>query len=276
MEIEILLSTMNLKNEEGVKKLVNKMNIKTGVVVINQINKNIKKFDYIDNNIRSYSFYEKGSSISRNRALENANGDILILADDDVKYEDDYEKTIKKAYEKYKDADIIAFYVESLNKKRKIKKQRNHKVNFLTSLKIQSSQITLKKESIENANIKFDEDFGSGCSFKVGEESIFLYEALRKKLKIYFVNRKIGVVTQKQSKWFSGYNKDFFINQGTIFYRLSKKYYKLLILQYALRKRKLYKENLKMLETIKIMFKGAKKYKDYVQEKYGKYNNTNI
>ena len=91
MEIEILLSTMNLKNEEEVKKLVNKMNIKTGVVVINQINKNIKKFDYIDNNIRSYSFYEKGLSISRNRALENANEDILILADDDVKKEDDYE-----------------------------------------------------------------------------------------------------------------------------------------------------------------------------------------
>ena len=276
MEIEILLSTMNLKNRKEVKKLVNKMNIKTDVVVINQINKEIEKFEYKENNIKEYSYVETGLSKSRNRAIKKADKDILVLSDDDMKYEDDYEKTIKKAYEKYKDADIIAFYVESDNKERRIKKQRNHKVNFLTALKIQSSQITFKKVSIENANIKFDEDFGSGCSFKVGEESIFLYEALRKKLKIYFVNRKIGVVTQKQSKWFSGYNKDFFINQGAIFYRLSKKYYKLLILQYALRKRKLYKENLKMLETIKIMFKGAKKYKDYVQEKYGKYNNTNI
>lgn len=276
MEIEILLSTMNLKNKEEIKNLANKVNTKTDLLIINQINKNIPKFDYTDNNIRSYSFYEKGLSISRNRALENAKRDILILADDDMKYEADYEKVIKKAYEKYKDADVIAFYVESNNKERKIKKQKSHKVNFLTALRIQSSQITFKKESIVDANIKFDEDFGSGCNFKVGEESIFLYEALKKKLKIYYINKEIGKIEQKQSKWFSGYNRDFFINQGAIFYRLSKKYYKLLILQYALRKRKLYKENLKMFETIKIMFKGAKKYKDYVQEKYGKHNNTNI
>lgn len=47
----------------------------------------------------------------------NSNADICIIADDDLKYESDYEEKIKNGYKKYKDAGIIAFYVDNVDKK---------------------------------------------------------------------------------------------------------------------------------------------------------------
>ena len=91
---------------------------------------------------------------------------------------------------------------------------------------------------MENKMLKiiFNENFGAGTENNRGEEQIFLYEAIRKGMKVIFVNKKIGEVEQKESTWFAGYNPEFFKIQGKIFKKMSTKYYKILILQYAIRK----------------------------------------
>lgn len=261
MEIEVLLSTMNLKNKEDLKKLLNKMNNLSNITVINQIKENIPKWEYVEDNIKLYSYYEIGVSKSRNKALNKASGDIEILADDDIIYDNNYKEIIKDAYNKYKDADIIAFYVESTNKLRSVKKQKTHKINWITAMRIQTVQITLKNDSIKNSNIRFKEKIGPGCKYCLGEESIFLYDALKNKKKMYYIDKKIGTVNHKQSTWFKGYDKSFFYSEGAALYEISSKAYLLLILQFVLRKRKLYKNNFKMIDVIKIMLKGAMDYK---------------
>ena len=49
------------------------------------------------NLIRMYSTDSKGVGINRNLALTLSKGDILLLADDDVIYTDDYAANIEKA-----------------------------------------------------------------------------------------------------------------------------------------------------------------------------------
>ena len=105
-----------------------------------------------------------------------------------------------------------------------------------------------------------------------GEETIFLKECIDKSLKIRFVNKKIANVNQQQSVWFNGYNKIFFKKQGAVFYRISNRFYKLLIFQYAIRKYKLYRKKLKMIDAIKYMNIGVKEY----GKRLNKYNNTSI
>lgn len=153
MEVEVLLSTMNLKDINKAKKIIKQMNVKTPILIINQITEDILPWNYEDKNIKVCSYKEKGLSKSRNRAISNASAEIEIIADDDVIYENDYEKTISDAYEKYKDADIIAFYVQSNNKKRSIKRQRTHKVDFITAMRIQSMQITFKSKEIKKKKL---------------------------------------------------------------------------------------------------------------------------
>lgn len=262
MEIEVLLSTMNLKDINQTKKLIKQMNVNTPILIINQITEDISPWNYDDENIKLYSYIEKGLSKSRNRAISNANADVAIIADDDVIYENDYEKTISDAYEKYKDADIIAFYVQSNNKKRSIKRQRTHKVNFITAMRIQSMQITFKSKEIKKEKINFMEEFGAGSRYFMGEESIFLYQCLNNKKKIYYVNKKIAEVNHKNSTWFKGFSKEFFCSEGAVFYAITKRFYKILILQYAIRKRKAYKGHMRIKDAIRYMLEGANEYKN--------------
>ena len=54
MNLEVLVSTMNLKEPE---KFIKKMNIKTDAIIVNQCNDNsYKEIDYNEKKIRIYSF----------------------------------------------------------------------------------------------------------------------------------------------------------------------------------------------------------------------------
>ena len=95
MNLEVLVSTMN-KNEKEIIELINKMNITGKAIIVDQINKkatesneklkanNQKRFSVIYDN-------KKGLSRSRNIALKKSRADIVLLADDDVRYQKDYE-----------------------------------------------------------------------------------------------------------------------------------------------------------------------------------------
>ena len=159
MRIEVLVSTMNQKNIE----LVKKMNIKSDALIINQTNYDgIENYKFDNKKFTLINCNEVGLSKSRNKALANATGDICIIADDDVVYNDKYCEVVKSAYKKYYDADIIVFEVPTTNQERKQKKAiKNEYISYLKSGKISSFQITFKRKSLIDNNIKFDEMFES-------------------------------------------------------------------------------------------------------------------
>lgn len=254
MKVEVLISTMNLNDE---KELIERMNVNK-YVIINQV-ENENNIKIQNSNCKVFSYCEKGLSKSRNRAINESDGDIIVIADDDMKYYEDYEKKIISAYEKYKDADIIAFHVESCDSKRAKKKRKEKKISFLTSMKIQSVQLTIKRESIVNNNLKFNEKFGAGAKWFMGEENIFLYDCLKKGLKIYYVPNTIAKLNDSDSTWFRGFNREYFIIKGGVFYEMSKIFCSLYILQFAIRKKKLYKNEMTIMQAIKFMNQGKKK-----------------
>lgn len=248
-KIQILISTQNLLNDFQVSKLIKNMNIKSNYLIVNQTNKNeinIKNSKVITKN-------EKGLSKSRNLAISKAEEEIVVLADDDVKYIKDYEKIIIEAYQKYKNVDIICFFVESMNEKRKTKRMLTGKIGYIRANKIASFEITFRKKAILDNKIKFNEKFGAGTELNRGEEQLFLYEAIKNKLKIIFINKKIANVKQDNSSWFNKMDEDFFIIQGKVFKEMSKKFYILLCIQYAIRKYFFYRKNISFFKALKCM-----------------------
>lgn len=258
MNVEVLVSTMNKTDKE---QLVKEMNIKGNVVVINQVTK--KDIDHLVNNVegnqKMFSFREKGLSKSRNKAIDNSNGDICVIADDDLKYVENYEEIIKTAYEEYKDADIIAFYVESEDFNNKKMPLSPGKVGYLKSMKIQSVQMTFKRKSIQDSGLKFDENFGAGTDNYMGEENIFLFDALNKGLKIVSVPVCIATIPPSTSTWFEGYDLKYFRVKSKMFRRMSKKMWLLLVLQFVIRKRNLYKDKLSFMAVLKEMLLESNK-----------------
>ncbi|WP_347939975.1 glycosyltransferase family A protein [Peribacillus simplex] len=265
MKVEMLISTMNQEN----LNFFNEMNISTKSVIINQITKDSLNIPLkIENEQMVFlSLNDKGLSKSRNMALKNATADICVVCDDDMKYINGYEKVILNEYKENPDVDIIVFQVKksdgSLYKKYS---KRKKLLNFITAMKVSSVEITFKKKSIENNRIIYNELFGAGSKFFMGEESIFLSECIKKGLKVMFVPKTIGYLTDSESTWFKGFNSDYFRVKGACFYAMTPFFYWLLIFQFAIRKYKLYKKDINLLDALKLMYVGKREYVNLINK----------
>ncbi|MCF0126666.1 MAG: glycosyltransferase, partial [Clostridia bacterium] len=250
-KFQIALSTQNLKNDDEANKLIEKMRIKSDYLIVNQTYE--KEIDI--KNDRIITRAETGLSRSRNVVIENSKSDIVLLSDNDVIYNDKYEKIILDAYKKYKKADIICFYVESLNHKRKIKRMHTGKIGYIRAMRVISTEVSFKREAILNSKVRFNTILGPGTDLKIADELSFICSALRNGLNVVFVNKKIADVEQKESTYFEGYTKEYLKTQCTAFKVVYPKFYKIINLQYVIRKYYLYKKNIKFIEALKLISK---------------------
>lgn len=97
--------------------LLDKINVQSDVVVINQCEKSEEhKFKHKNYNIQWVNSIKRGLSKSRNDAIKKANNDICLLIDGDLVYIDKYDKIIIEQFEKHPEADMIAFQVYGIEK----------------------------------------------------------------------------------------------------------------------------------------------------------------
>lgn len=255
MKLEVLVATMNQENHE----LIKKMNISTDAVIANQCNNNdIKEFSFRGKDIKYINTKTKGVGINRNIGLLASTGDILLFADDDILYEDDYEHTILKEFEKNPKADIIIFNLyDSQNNRYQIKER--HKVGYFNYMRYGTVRIAAKKNSLIKHNITFNQNFGGGSKYGSGEDTLFLTDCLKAKLNIYAVPKYIGTIKdERDSTWFKGFNEKYFKDKGALFYNITKKFYFILIIQFALRNHSKTGSQFNKREKLKLLTNGIR------------------
>lgn len=258
MSVEVLLSAMHLQNEDYIDTL----NIHTDCVVINQCdNCDEKRVGHAafggEVSVKYIETKERGLSKSRNMAIKNATGPVCILCDNDVEYVPDYDRIIDDAFDAYPDADVIVFFIERRERHSPVFKKPK-RMGYLSVMKIFSPEIAFRKKSIEG--IGFNEDFGAGAKYFMGEENLFLYECLKRGLKVLYVPERIAQVRENESTWFKGYTAEFFISRGANYAAMSRPFSLLLILQFAIRKRGLYRSETGTVSAIKHMLDGRREY----------------
>ena len=250
MNLQVLLSLMYL-NKEDLKK----MNITSKCVVINQCDDNgYEKY----NNFDIYSYTERGAANSRNRGLEHATEDIILLCDDDVVYDEGYEEKVINEFKNNPEADMIIFNMYSPNrKKRKIKK--NKRLHMYNSLHYATCNIAFRRKSI--GDIKFNPMFGPNGTFGKagGDDTLFIVSCLKKKLKIYSSTQNLGTVYHDKSTWFNGINDKFFFDKGALFTAIDRKFRFILILQFLLRHKE-FLQNISFKNAYKYMINGSNEY----------------
>lgn len=256
MKLQVLMSAMNRKDHS----ILNEANIRTEAIIVNQCDHaNYEKISHNGKDVLFLSFPERGVGLSRNNALMRSTADIVIFADEDVTYLDDYEETILSEFSKNPKADIILFNIPSTNPKRPghiIKsKKRIRKYNCL---KYGACKMAVRVDKIKFKNVYFSLLFGGGAKFSSGEDSLFLYECIRKGMKVYTSPRKIGHVSQEGSSWFKGYNDKFFIDKGVFYGTLSRHFSYILVLQYVLRKYKSFSTDKTRGQILRLMHQGIK------------------
>jgi glycosyltransferase involved in cell wall biosynthesis len=183
--LEILLSTMHKTSLEFLSGMFSTNNYSDiNILVVNQTNET----DLLTSktkNIKVVNSFEKGLPQSRNVAIDNASEAICLIADDDVKYVENFKEIILSAFKKYEDADIITFQMNDDEGQLFRDYQDIAKHNKETIYTANSVVIAFRLKSVKE-KVSFNPYFGLGAKFEVADEYVFLRNSLKAGLSIYF------------------------------------------------------------------------------------------
>ncbi len=213
MKLELLVATMHQKDFSKIEE----MNVQCDAVFANQADRQ----DYTELTgptglSRMVTTDQRGVGRNRNLALIYARGDILLFADDDMVYYDGYAERVCQAFEEYPDADVMVFEID-FEKQGEIYARRSHKTGKLPvwkSWKYGAAVAAVRRASIDKANIWFHTQFGGGCKYSSGEDSLFLIDCYKKGLTVYSYSYCIGKCKKDSSTWFEGYTEKYFVDKG--------------------------------------------------------------
>lgn len=128
----------------------------------------------------------KGLCKNRNHAIAHAQGDILLMADDDNRYNETLINNIFHAYEENEKADVILFQALDLEGK----PLHPYPADYVCSV-----EITFRRE----VQVRFDERFGLGSKlFCAGEEEVWMKDARDAGYKILYIPKPI-VMTPRET-----------------------------------------------------------------------------
>ena len=257
MKIEVLISTMNENSIDCYKRF----NLETDALIINQTDRNdYEEIDTGDFKVRMISTDTRGIGVSRNLAILNSKADILVFADDDEVFVSGYSKAIRDEFEKHKDVDFFIFKtIIYLNGKEIVKVREEKDLKLYNSLRYGSVHFVFKKESIVRNNIFVSTYFGAGTDNGSGEDSLFLRDAIKAKLKLRTSMKLIAKVYNDDSTWFTGFDEKFFYDKGKLSKALFPRTYRLYIEQF-LRRHKEMTENINLKKARMLMLSGAREF----------------
>ncbi|MDD2362489.1 MAG: glycosyltransferase [Oscillospiraceae bacterium] len=268
--LEVLCATMHQTDFSKIEE----MNIKSDVVFANQSDhEGYDEITFDGYRARMVTTSLRGVGKNRNIALLYADSEIGLLADDDVRYADNYVETVCGAFNEIPDADVIIFNIYSTSehidrKPTQIKKRG--RLNKLSRNPFGGPRISFRISSVKKANLWFTLLFGGGCLFSSGEDSLWLRNALHKGLKIYKYPKTIGSVSMEESSWFNGFDEKLYYGKGAYYKASSPVLFLLWILYFAFRTRK--NSDLDFGKRLLWMRNGAEGYKSLIS--YDEWKNS--
>ena len=258
MTIQTLVSCVKQNMEE----VASKMNLQTDAIVINQCEKNgYLEYEHKGHTICCYDFKEKGVGLSRNNALLRATADIVLFSDEDIVYEDGYDKKILNEFEKHTEKDFLLFNMEVEPERATYHIASESTVKWYNCGRYPTYSFAIRREKLHKNNITFSLLFGGGAKYSNGEDSIFIRDCLKKGMKALAVPVTIGKEVPRPSTWFAGYNEKFFFDRGVLYAYLYGKMAKPFALRFLLKHRNImFKEEypIPMKKAYALMKEGMK------------------
>ena len=128
-----------------------------------------------------------GVAKSRNAAIENTNSKYLLFGDDDIEFN---EAGLASAIN-FLDAnqDVSRLLMQAVDETGKLRKSypgKAHALALTNSAKAATYEMAIRVSDIKSKGIRFDENFGAGATNYLGDEYIFIADALRAGLKGQF------------------------------------------------------------------------------------------
>ena len=242
MKISVLVPTLGTREKE-IRRLLETLEKQSykdfEIIFVTQDNHEIVKdiiCKYSNLDIKQIEMSVKGLSRARNRGLEQASGEIVVLSDDDCWYPANAFEIIVSAFKKRQCAKVVLSQIFDPEKNIPYKNYTSNEEYVRNKLQLMS------KSSIE-----VDERLGLGSEFVCGEEVDFLLSNYEKNTIFY-----IPEVTVYHKKKENGSSNKQIIAKGAIYGKNFNIFICLLVL---LRDLMLKKEN-----NFKYFFEGYNEY----------------
>jgi len=142
----------------------------------------------------------RGVAKSRNAALKHATGKYLIFGDDDITFDEAGLAHLVEYFESHPECSIIMAQTTDetgeLRKSYPLKKQVLTKFN---SAKAATYEMMVRVDAIREKQINFDESFGAGVENFLGDEYIFIADALKSGLKGVYLPVRVAIHPKESS-----------------------------------------------------------------------------
>ena len=109
--LQVLVASMHQNDFSKVET----MNLSSDAIIANQADTYAyDEQDYSFGTVKMITTSQRGVGKNRNTSLNLADGDIVLIADDDIRYVDDYSSLILGEFERMPQADAIVFNITTL------------------------------------------------------------------------------------------------------------------------------------------------------------------
>lgn len=261
MKLNILVSTIN----EGIYKIENLLmpsHSDISYIISHQLtddqNYSTNRLTFLDrDDILYVTMTGKGLSRNRNHCLKYADGDLLLICDDDVALIEKHILQISTIFEKYNDVDMIRFQIQTYSGK-PYKKYINktHDIRRLAELtNISSVEMVIRHSFLKEHSIWFDERFGIASEYAVGEDFIFATDIFRAKGSI--MHYPLDIVKHDAYGTGGKLTRDVIYGRGAVFSRVFGYLSLIVDLYFSLKHQKEYKEKYTFYQYFKIMLSGS-------------------
>lgn len=243
-------------------ELAKEMNIGSDAIIVSQGGENgYQEIQYNGHAVRYFAMADKGVGLNRNTALMHATADIILFADEDIVYCEDYEKMVLDAFEEHPEADMLLFNVQASEGRETYHTEEYGRVHWYNAGRYPTYSFAVKREKVHKYNITFSLLFGGGAKYSNGEDSLFLRDCMKNGMKVYRIPILLGKETARESTWFKGYNEKFFFDRGVLYHHLYGRLAKVMGIRWLLKhKAELCKEK-SVKEAYAYLCRGIKEAK---------------
>ena len=134
--------------------------------------------------VRVIRLKSTGVAVSRNAAIREATGEVLVFGEEDVTW---LPKGLVEVLATFADNPRLAVLLGRANDETGALRKRypaiRESATIWNSARVGTIEVAVRPEMIRRANVTFDENFGAGTRNFLGDEYIFVADANRAKLK---------------------------------------------------------------------------------------------
>ncbi len=255
MKLQVLVATMHQTDTS----IAETMNIRCDAVIANQADREEITTQQTPCGIRKMiTTATRGVGLNRNVALLAADADILLLADDDVVYNDGMPEAVTAAFEALPQADVLVFSVDILKNGEITPRheQRVRRLHVYNAMRFGTYRIAVRRRAVLQHNITFHQLFGGGCPFSAGEDSLFLKSCFDSGLAVYAHPYVLGTCCKDTSSWFRGCDEKYFYDKGVLMRALFPRAAGLMTLYFGVRFK--LPTALSVCQRLRYMYRGVR------------------